>query len=146
MNPSERKRKKEADIRLFNELPPAADIERSMSRAGTPTDNATMEAINGWGKDDLYMDFSINDSEGVPASVGDYVAFFNEERPAFALGYLTQAIHGEVLRGGELDPGQTRRSGRGRPKREGGQLTKGRERRRSISGHVTVHFLSTSAL
>lgn len=75
--------------KAFNELLPAVDIERSMSRAGTPTDNATMEAINGWGKDDLYIDFSINDSEDVPASVGDYVRFFNEERPAFALGYLT---------------------------------------------------------
>ena len=74
--------------KAFNELLPAVDIERSMSRAGTPTDNVTMEAINGWGKDDLYIDFSINDSEDVPASVGDYVALFNEERPAFALGCL----------------------------------------------------------
>jgi len=32
----------------FNELLPMYNIVRSMSRAGTPTDNAAMEAINGW--------------------------------------------------------------------------------------------------
>lgn len=32
----------------FNELLPMYSIVRSMSRAGTPTDNAAMEAINGW--------------------------------------------------------------------------------------------------
>ena len=33
--------------KAFNELLPAYNIERSMSRAGTPTDNGAMEAING---------------------------------------------------------------------------------------------------
>jgi len=32
----------------FNELLPMYNITHSMSRAGTPTDNAAMEAINGW--------------------------------------------------------------------------------------------------
>ncbi len=32
----------------FNELLPMYNVVRSMSRAGTPTDNAAMEAINGW--------------------------------------------------------------------------------------------------
>ena len=32
----------------FNELLPLYNIVHSMSRAGTPTDNAAMEAINGW--------------------------------------------------------------------------------------------------
>ena len=31
-----------------------------MSRAGTPTDNASMEAINGWIKEELFTDFKIN--------------------------------------------------------------------------------------
>ena len=30
-----------------------------MSRAGTPTDNRAMEAINGWIKTELFMDFHI---------------------------------------------------------------------------------------
>lgn len=73
----------------FNELLPLYDITRSMSRAGTPTDNGAMEAINGWLKDELYSDFAINDAEDVPSAVEAYVRYFNEGRPAFALGYLT---------------------------------------------------------
>ncbi len=73
----------------FNELLPTYDITRSMSRAGTPTDNGAMEAINGWLKDELFADFSINGSEDVEESVRAYVEYFNERRPAFALGYLT---------------------------------------------------------
>lgn len=73
----------------FNELLPTYDITRSMSRAGTPTDNGAMEAINGWLKDELFADFSINESEDVEESVRAYVEYFNERRPAFALGYLT---------------------------------------------------------
>ena len=34
--------------KAYNELLPMYNIERSMSRAGTPTDNAAMESINGW--------------------------------------------------------------------------------------------------
>lgn len=30
-----------------------------MSRAGTPTDNSAMEAINGWLKKELFNDFKI---------------------------------------------------------------------------------------
>ncbi len=33
---------------------PMYNIIRSMSRAGTPTDNAAMEAINGWVKAELF--------------------------------------------------------------------------------------------
>ena len=43
----------------FNELLPANNIVRSMSRAGTPTDNAAMESINGWIKAELFTDFHI---------------------------------------------------------------------------------------
>ena len=38
----------------YNELLPMYNITRSMSRAGTPTDNAAMEAINGWVKAELF--------------------------------------------------------------------------------------------
>lgn len=75
--------------KAFNELLPTYGIERSMSRAGTPTDNAAMEAINGWVKDELFSDFSIDGSDDVEKSVRAYVEYFNERRPAFALGYLT---------------------------------------------------------
>ena len=53
----------------YNELLPMYNIVRSMSRAGTPTDNAAMEAINGWIKAELFTDFHITSPENVPAQV-----------------------------------------------------------------------------
>ena len=73
----------------YNELLPMYNITRSMSRAGTPTDNAAMESINGWIKAELFTDFHIASSENVPKQVSDYIRFFNEERPAYTLGCLT---------------------------------------------------------
>lgn len=46
----------------YNELLPMYNITRSMSRAGTPTDNAAMESINGWIKAELFTDFHITSS------------------------------------------------------------------------------------
>ena len=65
----------------YNELLPMYNIVRSMSRAGTPTDNAAMEAINGWIKAELFTDFHITSPENVPAQVSDYIRFFNEVAP-----------------------------------------------------------------
>ena len=73
----------------FNELLPMYNVVRSMSRAGTPTDNAAMEAINGWIKAELFMDFHVTDDDNVEKEVDDYIVFFNEQRPAYSLGYLT---------------------------------------------------------
>lgn len=39
----------------YNELLPLYNITHSMSRAGTPADNASMEAINGWIKEDITL-------------------------------------------------------------------------------------------
>ena len=72
----------------YNELLPMYNITRSMSRAGTPTDNAAMEAINGWVKAELFTDLHITSADDVPRQVAEYIRFFNEERPAYALGYL----------------------------------------------------------
>lgn len=73
----------------YNELLPMYNITRSMSRAGTPTDNAAMESINGWIKAELFTDFHITSADDVPGQISDYIRFFNEERPAYTLGYLT---------------------------------------------------------
>ena len=73
----------------YNELLPMYNITRSMSRAGTPTDNAAMESINGWVKTEMFTDFHITSNDNVPPQVNDYIRFFNEERPAYTLGYLT---------------------------------------------------------
>lgn len=73
----------------FNDMLAAYNITRSMSRAGTPTDNGSMEAINGWMKAELFTDFNIKECENVPEEIDRYIKFFNEERPAYSLSYLT---------------------------------------------------------
>lgn len=73
----------------FNELLPMYDIQHSMSRAGTPTDNAAMESINGWMKAEMFMDLHITGEKPVAEEIRDYIKFFNEERPAYALNYMT---------------------------------------------------------
>ncbi|GKI14061.1 transposase [Oscillospiraceae bacterium] len=65
------------------------NILRSMSRGGTPTDNPIIEALNGWIKDELYLDFHLASAKNVPALLDSYVHFFNHRRPAAALGYKT---------------------------------------------------------
>lgn len=75
--------------KAYNELLPMYRINRSMSRAGTPTDNAAMESINGWAKEEMFTDLHITGERPVAEEIDDYIVFFNEERPAYSLGYLT---------------------------------------------------------
>ena len=75
--------------KAYNELLPMYGITRSMSRAGTPTDNAAMESINGWIKAELFMDLHVTGDRPVGEEIDDYILFFNEQRPAYSLGYLT---------------------------------------------------------
>lgn len=73
----------------FNKKLDAQGIVRSMSRAGTPTDNGQMESLNGWMKDELFTDLHITGNKPINEEIDDYIKFFNEERPACCLGYLT---------------------------------------------------------
>lgn len=82
--------------KAYNELLPMYSITRSMSRAGTPTDNAAMEAINGWAKEEMFKDFHVTGKRPVKAEVDDYIIFFNEKRPAYALNYLTPKQYRET--------------------------------------------------
>ena len=63
------------------------NILRSMSRVGTPTDNPIIESLNGWIKEELFLDFDLAHAKDVPALLDTYVDFFNNHRPAAALGY-----------------------------------------------------------
>ena len=63
------------------------NILRSMSRGGTPTDNPIIEALNGWMKEELYLDFDLDHTKDVPALLDQYVFFFNNQRRHAALGY-----------------------------------------------------------
>lgn len=80
----------------FNELLPSYNIIHSMSRAGTPTDNATMESINGWIKTELFMDFHVKSNKTVVEDIKEYIKFFNERRPAYSLNYLTPKQYKEL--------------------------------------------------
>lgn len=81
--------------KAYNELLPMY-VNRSMSRAGTPTDNAAMESINGWIKAELFMDLHVTGEKPVEQEIDDYIVFFNEERPAYSLNYLTPKQYREA--------------------------------------------------
>jgi transposase InsO family protein len=82
--------------KAYNELLPMYGITRSMSRAGTPTDNAAMESVNGWIKAELFTDLHVTGEKPVKEQIDDYILFFNEERPAYCLGYLTPKQYRET--------------------------------------------------
>ena len=63
------------------------NILRSMSRGGTPTDNPIIEALNGWMKEELYLDFDLDHAQDVPSLLDRYVFYFNNQRRHAALGY-----------------------------------------------------------
>jgi len=62
-------------------------IKRSMSRIATPTDNPVLESINGWIKDELWVDFNMRYSTDIHRLIRDYVKYYNQTRLACALKY-----------------------------------------------------------
>ena len=68
-------------------------IIRSMSRVATPTDNPINESLNGWIKQELYLDFGLADAEDVPKLIDDYVRYFNSVRLAYSLNYKTPKLY-----------------------------------------------------
>lgn len=73
--------------KAFNKLLDNYTIKRSMSRAGTPTDNPVIESLNGWIKNELYKDFKIYQAEDIDIAINDYVKYFNTQRLAYSLNY-----------------------------------------------------------
>ena len=73
----------------YNKLIEDYNIKRSMSRAGTPTDNPVNESLNGWIKEELFVDFKLNKSNNVFKTINEYVYYYNNERPAYSLKYKT---------------------------------------------------------
>lgn len=43
--------------------------------------------MNGWIKEELYLDFGLAEAKDVPALLEEYVFYYNNRRPAAALGY-----------------------------------------------------------
>ena len=73
----------------FNESLYLYNIIHSTSKPGSHTENGAMETINGWIKEELFIDFNINNSIDIHKSIEDYIYYFNYERPQAALNYLT---------------------------------------------------------
>jgi transposase InsO family protein len=73
----------------YNEIIRDRNIVRSCSRAGRPTDNPVNESLNGWIKEELFLDFGLYDATDVPAAIDAYIGFYNSERPSYSLGYDT---------------------------------------------------------
>ena len=73
----------------FNNIIKSYNITRSMSRAGTPTDNPVIEAKNGWLKKEMYIDFDINNYNTVQEFIDEIVYDNNNFRPSYALNYKT---------------------------------------------------------
>ena len=65
------------------------NIVRSMSRAGTPTDNPKMESINGWIKDEIMNDWNIDSYNSFDEFINAYIYYYNNERLACSLDYKT---------------------------------------------------------
>ena len=94
----------------YNEIIRDTNIVRSMSRAGKPTDNPVNEALNGWIKEELMIDFKLNgctNREQVKGILEDYKDYYNEKRPCYAIGYDTPANYRKRFHRGELPPKNT---------------------------------------
>ena len=75
--------------KAYNDLLTNFNIQRSMSRAGTPTDNPVNESLNGWIKEELFLDFHLRDSDDVRSDIEKYIHYYNNIRPAYSLKYKT---------------------------------------------------------
>lgn len=77
-----------------------------MSRAGKPTDNPVNESMNGWMKEELYMDFEIDNCrnrEAFEAVIERYVDSYNNHRPCYAIGYDTPVNYRKRFYKGEIE-------------------------------------------
>ncbi len=90
----------------YNELIKDKNIVRSMSRAGKPTDNPVNESLNGWIKEELFIDFKLGecrDKESMIEVIERYIKFYNSQRPCYAIGYDTPNNYYEKYINGEIE-------------------------------------------
>lgn len=90
----------------YNQIIKEAGLVHSCSRPGKPTDNPVNESLNGWIKEELYLDFGVRDvpESEIAGFIEDYIRWYNAERPCYALDYRTpdefyqQYLAGEIER------------------------------------------------
>lgn len=73
----------------YNEIIKERNLVRSCSRVGTPTDNPVSESLNGWVKEELFIDFGLYNASDMIATIDEYIEFYNSRRPSYSLGYDT---------------------------------------------------------
>ena len=84
-----------------------------MSRAGKPTDNPVNEALNGWIKEELIIDFDIEgcvNRNDVLMRLEQYQYYYNRQRPCFALDYDTPRNFYDRFISGEIERKDTFRN------------------------------------
>lgn len=87
----------------YNDLIKNSVIQRSMSRAGKPTDNPVNESLNGWIKEELFSDFNLGSSNDVKKAIEEYVNYYNNKRPSYSLGYVTPSHFLKMFLNGEVE-------------------------------------------
>ena len=96
--------------KAYNELIQDSNLVRSMAQAGKPTDNPVNEALNGWIKEELFIDFRLEECrtrDAVKDVLCRYVDFYNRQRPCFAIGYDTPDNYCKRFYRGELEKKDT---------------------------------------
>lgn len=94
----------------YDKLIQDKNIIRSMSRAGTPTDNPVNESLNGWIKEELFLDYHINtlcDRYWVHCAISEYIDFYNAKRPCYSLNYETPDNYYNLYKSGQLEKRDT---------------------------------------
>ena len=94
----------------YNDLVKNTNIIRSMSRAGKPTDNPVNESLNGWIKEELFSDFHLDEKKEryyVSCAIEEYIEYYNDQRPSYALGYDTPNDYYRRFKNGEIEPKNT---------------------------------------
>ncbi len=91
----------------YNELIKEKNIQRSMSRAGKPTDNPVNESLNGWIKEELFIDFGLAKSNDVNQAIKEYVEYYNNKRPCYSLGYDTPVGYCNKYFSGQIEARDT---------------------------------------
>lgn len=95
--------------KAYNEIIKEKGIVRSCSRPGKPTDNPVNESLNGWIKEELFLDFGMADAYANEAKslVDEYVTYYNNERPCWSLGYWTPRSVFDDYESGKVKPANT---------------------------------------
>ena len=68
------------------------------------------ESLNGWIKEELFSDFRLNELTEryyVSCAIEEYIDYYNEQRPSYALGYDTPNDFYRRFTNGEISPKNT---------------------------------------